>query len=73
MKWLVTARQDIDQERVRSLITSAGGACDDCEPPVPLGDDELAFNVKGPSDLPKKLQGNDAICGVYPSSDPEPY
>ena len=40
-------------------------------PPVPLGDDELVFEVIGPKDLPLKASIDPSILEVYPNPDME--
>ena len=70
MKWLVVI--DSNLLMPSALQTVLKDACAHTAPfsdPVPLSDAETSIEVEGPEDLPKRLERNHAIKGVYPSSD----
>jgi hypothetical protein len=66
MEWLITTRADANLEELEAKLAEWG-----CErtglPPIPL-DDEQVIEVSGPADLSRKVQGEDPIIKVSPSS-----
>ena len=67
MEWLITTKVGTSPEELESKFTEWG-----CEwtgrPPIPLGADEQVIEVYGPADLPEKVQGEEPIIKVSPSS-----
>jgi hypothetical protein len=69
MKWLVTVRDGEELAQVSERLHDLG--CDpvDDGTPVPLSGDEVAISVEGPADLPRIVQDDDSITGVFNNSD----
>jgi hypothetical protein len=71
MEWLVNVKLDADLEKLKALLAKHGAVRQG--QPIPLGEDELALEVNGPDDLPKRLRRSSAVVGVFPNSKPELY
>jgi len=68
VRWLVVVDSDILPSALRNALEKAFAyAAPFCEP-VPLSEAETSIEVEGPEDLPSRLEGNQDIKGVYPSS-----
>ena len=72
MHWLVTTSKKVDEKILDRALAPAGAEREE-QPPVPLGNDERAWEVKGPPDLDRRLAGVAQIKEVYPSSEITPY
>jgi hypothetical protein len=68
MRWLVTTSKKVDEKVLDRALASAGAEREE-QPPVPLGDDERAWEVNGPPDLDQRLAGVAQIKEIYPSSE----
>jgi len=68
MHWLVTTSKEGDEKALDLALAPAGGEREE-QPPVPLGNDERSWEVKGPPDLDRRLTGVSEIKEVYPSSE----
>lgn len=71
MEWLVNVKVDADLDKLKVLLAKHGAVGQG--QPVPLGEDELALEVNGPEDLPKRLRRSRAVVGVFPNSRPEVF
>jgi hypothetical protein len=73
VRWLVTAAAGTEPAQVAAAVEPLGGSLVEGAPAVPL-DDELAFSVEGPPDLPERLREHaTCILGAYPDSEVEPF
>jgi hypothetical protein len=68
MRWLVTTSKEVDEKLLDGALGPARAEREQ-QAPVPLGDDECAWEVKGPPDLDQRLIGVAQIKEVYPSSE----
>ena len=69
MQWLVTTKDDIDLAALDEKLAAWKSERLIDLPPVPLGDDELVFEVIGPKDLPQRASIDPSILEVYPNPD----
>jgi hypothetical protein len=67
MEWLITTKANANLKELEARLAEWG-----CERtglrPIPLDDDEQVIEVSGPADLPRKVQGEDPIIKISPSS-----
>ena len=68
MRWLVTTSKEVDEKLLDHALAPADAEREE-QLPVPLGNDERAWEVKGPPDLDRRLAGVAQIKEVYPSSE----
>lgn len=73
MNWLITTKVTNNLTVFDSKLSTWGAElmCD--APPIPLGDDELVVQVRGPRDLPQKVAADDSILLISPNSTLELY
>jgi hypothetical protein len=70
VKWLVVIDTKLLMpSALTAVLTKASARADPLIDPVKLSDAETSVEVEGPEDLPRRLERNHAIKGVYPSSD----
>ncbi len=73
MKWIITIRRSGNLERLERLIRRCGGERPEDDEAIPMGDEELAIHVSGPSEMPDELRKDHDVVGVYPDSEMTPY
>lgn len=69
MRWLVVGSSAETETSIRSVIEGAGGKIDPACEPIPLGGDEVSIEVEADADFASRLRDNEAVTGVYPSSE----
>jgi len=69
MKWLVTFPASVDLAAANALLTAHGATVVAADDIITMGDSEWVAAVRGPAELPRTLQNNVQVRGVYPSSD----
>jgi hypothetical protein len=69
VKWLVVVDSKLMPSALQTILKQADARPIPASDPVPLSDDEVSIEVEGPEDLPSRLERNQSIKGVYPSSD----
>ncbi|MBB3603356.1 hypothetical protein FHT40_003017 [Mycolicibacterium sp. BK556] len=69
MNWLVTVRDDANLQEISQRLRALGCTTVDTKGAVPMSDHELSIAVVGPSELPKSVQGDPQILGVWENSD----
>jgi hypothetical protein len=69
MRWLVTVRNDADLREVARQLRELG--CVDVaeEDAIPLADGEVVIPVEGPDNLPRLVQKDQRIAGVFNDSE----
>lgn len=71
MEWLITVKDKVDQTKLAQALRELGCERRVEEPPVPLGENEVAIAVSGPSDLPQRAARKRLIKAVHPNSEME--
>jgi hypothetical protein len=68
MKWILTLESGTQTERVRQLLEQAGSSLQAHAAMIPV-DGDVAVEVEGPADLPKRIENQPEVKAVHPSSD----
>ena len=69
MRWLVVVDSKLMPAALQTILKQVDAQTIPASDPVPLSEEEVSIEVEGPEDLPKRLEWNQSIKGVYPSSD----
>ena len=66
--WLVTTRNSAVLGDIHQRLRNGPSLVRQIGDPVPMGENEVVFEVEGPDDLDRKLKRDKTILGVHPSS-----
>lgn len=69
MRWYVTTKATVNLDQLGQAVAPLGGAVISTRP-IPMGDDEVVYEVDGPENLGGRCSNAACITAAHPAGEP---